>query len=343
MGYNGYNRYRGRTSKGKIALVVVMVLLLIVSAGYLILQEHIVYESDGTISLDFPFSGREEVSDEGEGEKLPLEILPEDEGDSPAETVQVYAKELSADGLSPDVLGQLANEGYNGVVVEMKGFNGTYYYTSRYAANKALADNAVSQSSVEETLSRTNSLTAAAKVGCFHDSFHAFADMAGAGICQPNGYIWYDNLSSHWMDPGKEGTQTYMAQVLQECVDMGFDEIILTDFSYPTEGNLSQIDYSGLTGTKTQALTSFLTAMREAVGEEITLSVELSQDQILGGADEVSGVDPAAILPLVDRVYVTGLTDRQAVEQVLDETAGEEAAPTLIAVTQQEDTNVYQQ
>ena len=343
MGYKGYNSYRGRTSKGKIALVVVLVLLLLLSGGYLILQDHIVYESDGTISLDFPFLNQKDPPVEGEGEKIPVEILPGDDEETQPDMVPVYAREITAEDLSANVLGQLANEGYNGVVVEMKGFNGTYYYTSQYAANKALAENPVSQSSVEETLSRTSTLTAAAKVGCFHDSFHAFADMAGAGICQSNGYIWYDNLSSHWMDPGKEGTRTYMAQVLRECVDMGFGEIILTDFSYPTEGNLSQIDYSGLTETKVQALEGFLEAMRQAVGEDIVLSVELTQDQILGGADAVSGVDPAGILPLVDRVYVTGLTDRTAVEKVLSDACGETAAPALVAVTQNGDFNVYQQ
>ena len=344
MGYKGYNSYRGRTSKGKIALVVVLILLLLLSGGYLILQDHIIYESDGSISLDFPFLNREDPPADNGGEKLPVEILPgDDEEEQTPETVPVLAKELSAADLSASALGQLANEGYNGVVVEMKGFNGTFYYTSQYAANKALAEQAVSQSAVQEILSRTNVLTAAARVGCFHDSFHAFADMTGAGICQQGGYIWYDDLSSHWMDPAKEGTRTYMAQVLRECVDMGFDEIILTDFAYPTRGNLSQIDYSGLTVTKSQALADFLTAMREELGDAAALSVELSQEQILGGADQVSGVDPAAVLPLVDRVYVTGLTDRQAVENAVAEAVGEGNLPALVEVTQQGDTRVYQQ
>ena len=319
MRNRGYNSYRGRSSGKKIALVVVLVVLLLLSAAYLLLQDRIIYRSDGSIGLDLPFLQGDQLPAD-DGESLPVEILPDDDEDAPGETTApLLAREVSAAELTAETLAALQTEGYNGIVVEMKGFNGMFAYTSAHATSQALEENAVSAAAVKEALEGHGDRTAVAKVDCFHDSFHAFADMAGSGICQSNGYIWYDELSSHWMDPAKEGTQTYLAGVVRECVDMGFDEILLTGFTYPAGGDQSQIDDSGRTMTKTEALAQCLAALREAAGEETLLSLQLSQEELLSGRDEVSGMDPAVLLPLVDRVYVTELTDRAAAESVLEE------------------------
>ena len=335
----GYHSYHGRTSGKKIALIVVMLLLLLISGGYLLLQDYIVYESDGSISLDLPFfHWFEKDWEEDDGGELPIEILPggdedgEDDGQEPPVEEHMEGETLSAQDLCR---GNYAlSAGTDTVVVEMKGFNGMFAYDSRQATSQAVEKDSVAQSAVSQAL-EGEERKAVARVGCFHDSFHAYADMTGAGICQPSGFIWYDNLRSHWMDPSKEGTVTYMAAVLQECASMGFDEILLTDFTYPTEGSLSGIDYSYMTVTKAQALLSFLQEMQQAV--EIPVSVELSQEQILQGADETSGVDPAAIAAQADKIYVTGADDREAVRQALGEDV------SIVWVTGSGDEATYQQ
>ena len=43
-GTKGYRSYRGRTSKGKIALAVLLVLIILAAVGFLWLQEYIVYD-----------------------------------------------------------------------------------------------------------------------------------------------------------------------------------------------------------------------------------------------------------------------------------------------------------
>ena len=316
----GYHSYHGRTSGKKIALIVVMILLLVVSAGYLLLQDYIIYESDGSITLDLPFFRGSEEGENDDGENIPIEILPggdedDPDGGSEPEVEQHMAGEtLSAVSLCRG--GYTLPADTDTIVVEMKGFNGMFAYDSRQATSQALEKDSVSQSAVSQALEKEER-KAVARVGCFHDSFHAYADMTGAAICQRSGFVWYDNLRSHWMDPSKEGTREYMAAVLKECADMGFDEILLTDFTYPTEGSLSGIDYSYMTVTKSEALLAFLKEMQEAV--EIPVSVELSQEQILNGPDGTSGVDPAAIAAQADKIYVTGATDEAGVRQALGE------------------------
>ena len=60
--------------------------------------------------------------------------------------------------------------------------------------------------------------------------------------------------------------------------------------------------------------------LRAVVGEEIALSVAISEEVILAGHDSVAGIDLARLLPLVDRVYVSAV-DRAGVLAAL-ETAG---------------------
>ena len=201
----------------------------------------------------------------------------------------------------------------------VKGDNGVYYYTSPLAKVKANDAHAVSQPLLQSALGETQ-LRRIAQLSCFHDSFYAFSDMAGTGICQSNGYIWYDNQSSYWLEPSKSAAREYLCAVAQECVTMGFDELLLTEFTYPTLGKLDKIDYSAMTMTKEDALETFLSELRAAVGDEIAISVVLPEATILAGRDETAGLDVSRIVPMVDRIYVAAV-DRPAVLTAL-ETAG---------------------
>ena len=344
MAVRGYNSYHGRRKTGRVILIAALVLVLLAAAAFLILQDWIVYQSDGSITLALPFLRGEDspqAGEDGGGDSPPVEILPEGGADDKAEE-PLRARVLTAQALCAGGATDLSREGYNAFLTEVKGFNGTYAYLSQQATSQAVADGAVSQSQLAEAVEAAGGLRAIALVGCFHDSFHAFADMAGAGICQQGGYIWYDNLSSHWMDPAKEGTRTYMAAVLRECADMGFDEVVLTDFGYPTLGNLGNIDYSGLTVTKTEALCGFLEEMRRQAGDALSLSLSLTEDQVLRGTDETSGLDLEAFLPLVDRLYISDVTDAGAVRAAAAAAGGQEEKLVLSMAGEGENSSFVQ-
>ena len=84
-----------------------------------------------------------------------------------------------------------------------------------------------------------------------------------------------------------------------------------------------------MTVSKEDALCSFLTGLREKVGEEIPLSVELSEAVVLAGRDETAGLDLARILPLVDRIYVAA-EDEQAVLDAVTAAGGAESQVVFI-------------
>ena len=88
----------------------------------------------------------------------------------------------------------------------------------------------------------------------------------------------------------------------KEAAELGFDEILLTDVSYPTVGKLNKIDYGD--GEKSGHLVDFLEEMRAALAPYgVMLSIEVPRAVIAQGADEDAGLLLAEIAPRVDRVY----------------------------------------
>ena len=81
MAAKGYQNYHGKKNGKRILLAVILAVVLVLAAAFLILQDYIVYESDGSITLDLPFlhQREEDTGIEDGGEHLPVEILePED-------------------------------------------------------------------------------------------------------------------------------------------------------------------------------------------------------------------------------------------------------------------------
>ena len=156
--------------------------------------------------------------------------------------------------------------------------------------------------------------------------------MQPAGICQRNGYIWYDNHNGHWLDPEKEQARAYVISLAVECAQLGFDELVLEEMHYPKTGRLQKIDYSGSQMAKPDALALFLTELREALEPYGTrVSLVLDEALLLAGSGADSGQSLTAFAPLMDAVYAVS-ADPAAVRLQLAAAAGESPVPALVPV-----------
>ena len=309
MAVRGYQNYHGKKNGRRTLLVILLILVLALCAGYLVLQNYIVYNSDGSVTLDLPFfRDEEEVGAPASGERPPLEIVRSGDSSAPAafSVTEQSLHDLWADETpGPD-------PGCQGLVVEVKDATGVFYYQSDWAAEGAADAGAVSRSGVADLLSGDRDWTAVAAIHCGRDDGYAMADMEGAGICQTTGYIWFGVDNAHYLDFSKPGARTYLCGVAAECRDMGFDEVLLRDLAYPTQGNLEKIDYSDMALSKAEALEALVRDMRETLGEDTLLSLELPAAEALSGGDgEGSGVELSRLLPLVDRLYLTGAAEEE--------------------------------
>ena len=280
------------------------------SLGFLLLQDHIIYDEYGRLTLDF--LPEKPAPDGGSSENPPtippedLNIIierpdPEEERFSAAETAdtpltdwQAHAETLAIDGELPDA-----------VCVTVKDEEGYVYVDSVTAAAlgrrsvvvKDTTEQAIADMTAEE------GLTSVARISCFRDPRAAIIDVRGLGLRQRSGYLFYDESGASWLDPAKEAVRKYLTGLAGECARMGFSELLLTNMCYPSNGQLETINYGD--APKQENLAAFLKEMRAAVAEEdVRLSVEVLAEVILNGSDEATGLVLADLAELADGIYV---------------------------------------
>ena len=61
-------------------------------------------------------------------------------------------------------------------------------------------------------------------------------------------YLWADDDYCYWLDPTKEGTVTYLVQIVTELKNLGFDEVVFDEFRFPDTDDLK------FSGDRAQAL-----------------------------------------------------------------------------------------
>ena len=305
-----YGNYRGRNPAWRPVLAAVFLLIIAISLGFLLLQDHIIYDEYGRLTLDFlperpaPDGGSSETPPTIPPEDLNIIIErpdPEKEQLSAAEVTEMpltdwqsHAAALAAEGELPDA-----------VCVTVKDEDGYVYVDSVAAAAlgrrsvvvKDTTEQAIADMTAEETVA------AIARISCFQDPRAAIIDVRGLGLRQRSGYLFYDESGASWLDPTKEAVRKYLTGLAGECARMGFGELLLTNMCYPSNGQLEAINYGD--APKNENLAAFLKEVRLAVTEEDTrLSVEVPAEVILNGGDEATGLVLSDLAELVDGIYV---------------------------------------
>ena len=98
-----------------------------------------------------------------------------------------------------------------------------------------------------------------------------------AAIQNAWGGRWSDRGGISWLDPYKTEAWDYLAAVCLEAARVGFDEVQLDYFRFPSDGDLSEIDYgaAGAAKTKPQIISEFAAYLREKLA---AAGVRLSAD-----------------------------------------------------------------
>lgn len=314
-GSRGYHTYRGRTPKSKIFLVAVLVLVILAATVFSLLQRYIVYDETGTPHLMLPEKDSgDEPNAQDDLTNLDITI----QGTKKPTDVQAYQiaaeplmdwDQIYAEVLAPSVIS------YNTVAVTLKD-GGAVYFNAQTAVPGAVKTG-VGTAAALDTMTRSSYHTIA-RLSCFHDGTAANADVAGMGLQNTGGYIFYDENNTQWLDPGKSAAREYLCNLGKELAELGFQELLLTDVTYPTEGKLDKIAYGE--SLKSHNLMLFLDEMAAALADyDITLSIELPEAVILEGSDNVAGLMLSDITPRVDRIYaVTTANHVEALLQVME-------------------------
>ena len=290
---NYYRGYRGRRTKGKIALAVLLLLVILAAVAVILLQRNVVYDETGAPRLEIPWQ-----------EELAEETTTQPELDLVIQEPEVTAEKWIGFSVSAD---QLTVSGIEAAKSEADPRSNAAAILLKDQTGAALTQTATDETyAVLAELADTYHLIG--RLSAFHDPKAAMADVEGKGLKNTGGFIFYDGNNSQWMDPAKPAAREYLCALAAEAAELGVDEILLTEFGYPTVGKLDKIAYGE--AAKSANLLAFLEELQTALEPYGTvISVELPADVIRNGQDEVAGLVLAEILSAADRVYASVLPE----------------------------------
>ena len=309
-----YGSYRGRRSTTdvlKTVALILAVLVVLAVAGVWMAQKYIVYD-DGGYHLELPFFQKEGPAQEPEDFRVAVEPAASQPEETPEEGEPLLAAvtvPLSAveDG-SAEALA--AQAGANSVLLDMKTDRGQLGFVSQLAMAASAGVNA-GQADINRQLQALNSgeLYTVARLSCFRD--HALAKDETYAIRTNSGYRWTDPEELRWSSPASQAVQDYLVALMVELAQLGFDEILLDNAGYPTQGNLGYIK-PGAAYDRAQfsaVIGEFYKEVEEALSDypEVRLSVATDRDTLEKGKDERSGQTVAALAQSADRLWVRGI------------------------------------
>ncbi|WP_130870682.1 putative glycoside hydrolase [Intestinimonas massiliensis (ex Afouda et al. 2020)] len=306
MRRDGYDAYHGRNRFGtflKVLIIVLIILLAAAVAALLFLEPYIVYSSDG-VRLELPFFQEKED--------------PEPDTSAPAVVVSTPAATQTPEP-EPDFRGimldrtalydgtaqtQVQQAGATAAIFDMKADDGTLGYISQQTLAQETQVSA-SDPAINAAIQLLNSgdLYTVARVSCFRDNTVP-REHGDISIPKSSGN-WRDGDDYRWLSPASAEARAYVVGICQELAGLGFDEILLDNCGFPTQGKLENIrtsdnyDPDNLTGP----LETFFQELDAALADypDVTVSVVSSQS-VLSGQSDSSGQTLALLEGQADRV-----------------------------------------
>ena len=235
--------YRTQQKLKRIA-VALLILLVVIAIGLgmwvIWLQRFVVYTRDTGAVIDFEKS---EILPTGElavppEEEMAVEIY-YNEGDNKInvglELTQLNGYYVTGEELLADPAGvweqiQALPTG-TAVMLDVKDIYGDFYYSTTTGRPKSSDGNIAGVDALLQNLKRSNYYTIA-RLPALRD--RAFGlDHPTNGMPIEGGYLWIDEQGCYWLDPTKEGTVTYLINVIKELQSLGFNEVVLEEYYFP--------------------------------------------------------------------------------------------------------------
>ena len=194
---------------------------------------------------------------------------------------------------------QILADGYDGVILPMKTADGALGYVSALplAADAGASSGDPDRNEALRALNDTPGLYTVAQVSCLRDSA-LVREEPGLSLHRVSGSPWLDESRQGWLDPAQPQVQSYLIGLCRELAQLGFDEILLTDCGFPTQGDLDPLR---AVEEKEETLETFCRQLQGALADTpVTLSVMGQRDSVT--ADPVSG-QTTALLATFGRVW----------------------------------------
>jgi len=290
---------------GMVALVITSILLVTWLCWVIWLQRYVVYTSDGA-RLDFDVSSYEVEGQIAKPKEAQHNIsIYYNEGanaiDTSNEMTQLNGYYITSDMFQqdmPNVLLQIERlPAGTPVMVDMKGAYGSFFYQSQLPGAVPSASTDIQGVADLVKKLQMKGFYTIARVSAFRDREFGNNNVASGLYMLNRRGLWMDNGGMFWLDPTKPTSTNWIASVVLELKGMGFNEVLLDNFRFPTS------DQYIFNGDKPAALQAAAQTLMSACG---------SSDFVLSFCVE----DPAFQLPEGRcRMYLSGVDAGSAAQK----------------------------
>ncbi len=313
MKSKGYDTYRGRSpvrSFLKFIIILLVAVLIVGAFAIVFLQRYLVYTADGP-KLVLPFMENSPAS------PSPSASVSSSPGSEPLAVVTPEVKEpqwLHAALLPREALydgsaqTKLTAAGANAAIFDMKADDGSLGYVSNAAlaiSSKASSGDPSINAAITN-LNNTEGMYTVARVSCFKDNLLSNADRS-LNIMTNSGYRWTDPDNLKWSSPTNAAVRQYVTDICVELAKLGFDEILLDNAGYPTQGNLGYIK-KGDAYDKTAfpaVVSAFYAEVAAALADyDVKLAIMTDEETAATGVNALSGQTTEGIVQNADQVWL---------------------------------------
>ena len=305
MRRNGYDPYHGR-SRGrtvlKVLIGVLLVLLVVSIAALFFLEPYIHYSIDG-VRLELPFFQGAEEDPDPPTDTVPIQVATPSPSPTPAPETDYRGVLLPVSALSDGTaLTQAETAGATTLLFEMKSIDGTLAFETQSALGTARDTDGANETIAQFTAGETET---AAWLSCFRDNALPRTDRSLS--IHSSGGNWWDDQQVRWCSPMSERMRAYVTDLCRELAELGFDELVLDNCSFPNRGGTSAIlsddnyDPAALTETMETFFQELETALTDYPDIQVSVVTSLT---VLNGGSDGSGLTLDLLKEYADRVFV---------------------------------------
>lgn len=168
----------------------------------------------------------------------------------------------------------------NSVVIDVKDSTGRIsFYTSNKELNSlGSAENRISDIRALTNMLHQKNIYIIGRVSVFQDPYMTKAKPSWAITRKSDGAVWKDRKGLSFLDPANKEVWDYIISIAHDAYLEGFDEINFDYIRYPSDGNISDINYHIAAGkTRADNLEEFFKYLSKEVkkNENIPISADL--------------------------------------------------------------------
>ncbi len=118
------------------------------------------------------------------------------------------------------------------VLLDVKSIYGNFFYSSSVSQRR---NGDLDIEAMDELLQylKDSSLYTIARLPAFRDYYYGLTHVSD-GLYNLDGIgLWMDRTGCYWLNPTRQGTISYLVQIVNELKSLGFDEVLFRDFCFP--------------------------------------------------------------------------------------------------------------